>query len=123
MRVRERVSPRLEIAEIADRAVKGGGPALLFENVEGSAMPVAINVFGSRRRMLRALGIGSWEEWDARLDFFLDPKPPDGILDKLKAIPRVTELAGVFPKTVADGAVPGGRRDRRRRRSRRRSPC
>ncbi len=104
VRVRTRVSPRLEIAEIADRAVKAGGPALLFENVEGSALPVAINTFGSRRRMRMALGIESWEEWDARLDFFLDPKPPEGILGKLRAIPRVTELAAVFPKTVRGGA-------------------
>jgi len=104
VRVRERVSARLEISEIADRAVKGGGPALLFENVEGSALPVAINVFGSRRRMRRALEIADWSEWDARLEFFLDPKPPEGILDKLRAIPKVTELAGVFPKTVKAGA-------------------
>ena len=104
VRVRERVSPRLEIAEIADRTVKAGGPALLFENVEGSSIPVAINTFGSRRRMRMALDIASWDEWDARLDFFLDPKPPDGILGKLRAIPRVTELAAVFPKTVRSGA-------------------
>jgi 4-hydroxy-3-polyprenylbenzoate decarboxylase len=103
-RVGQRVSPRLEIAEIADRAVKAGGPALLFENVEGSAFPVLINAFGSRRRMRRALEIGSWEEWDARLDFFLDPKPPEGLLDKLRAIPKVTELASVFPKTVRNGS-------------------
>ena len=57
VRVRREVSPRLEIAEIADRAVKGDGPALLFENVTGSTMPVAINLFASRRRTLRALGI------------------------------------------------------------------
>ncbi len=104
VRIRERVSPRLEISEIADRAVKTGGPALLFENVEGSAFPVAINTFASRRRMLKALELSSWEEWDARLEFFLDPKPPEGILEKLKAIPRVTELAAVFPKTVRGGA-------------------
>ncbi len=104
VRVREPVSPKLEITEIADRSVKGGGPALLFESVRGSAMPVAINLFASRRRMLRALEISSYEEWDARLDFFLDPKPPEGILGKLKALPRVTELAAVFPKTVRSGA-------------------
>ncbi len=104
VRVRERVSPRLEIAEIADRAVKGGGPALLFENVDGSAMPVAINLFASRRRMLRALEIGGWEDWNGRLEFFLDPKPPEGLLGKLQALPKVTELAGVFPKTVRSGA-------------------
>ena len=100
VRVRREVSPRLEIAEIADRAVKGDGPALLFENVSGSAMPVAINLFASRRRTLRALGIGSWEEWDERLEPLLDPKPPEGLVEKLKAIPKLTDLASVFPKTV-----------------------
>ncbi len=100
VRVKQEVSPRLEIAEISDRAVKGGGPALLFENVAGSSMPVAINVFASRRRMLEALDISSYEEWNERLEFFLDPKPPEGLLEKLKAIPKVTELAAVFPKTV-----------------------
>ncbi len=100
VRVRREVSPLLEIAEIADRAVKGEGPALLFENVSGATMPVAINLFASRRRMLAALQISSYEEWNERLEFFLDPKPPEGLLEKLKAIPRVTELAAVFPKTV-----------------------
>jgi 4-hydroxy-3-polyprenylbenzoate decarboxylase len=102
-RVRAPVSPRLEISEIADRAVKGGGPALLFESVAGSRFPVAINAFASRERMKKALGIASWEEWDERLDFFLDPRPPEGLLDKLRALPRVTELAAVFPKTVRSG--------------------
>jgi 4-hydroxy-3-polyprenylbenzoate decarboxylase len=104
VRVRQEVSPRWEIAEIADRSIKGGGPALLFERVAGSAIPVAINVFASPERMLRALGLSSYAEWDERLEFFLDPKPPEGLLEKLKAIPRVTELAAVFPKTVRSGA-------------------
>ncbi len=103
VRIGTPVSPRLEIAEIADRAVKAGGPALLFENVEGFSVPVAINVFASQRRMLEALDLRSWAEWEERLEFFLDPKAPDGFLDKLKAIPRVTELASVFPKTVRSG--------------------
>ncbi len=103
LRIARPVSPNLEIAEIADRAVKVGGPALLFENVSGSSVPVAINLFASRRRMLEALEIGSWEEWEKRLEFFLDPRAPEGIFDKLKAIPRVTELASVFPKTVRSG--------------------
>jgi 4-hydroxy-3-polyprenylbenzoate decarboxylase len=103
VRVRSEVSPILEIAEVADRAVKGGGPALLFEKPTGSSIPVAINLFASERRMLRALDIGSYAEWEERLDFFLDPKPPDGLLDKLKALPRIGELAQVFPKTVRSG--------------------
>jgi 4-hydroxy-3-polyprenylbenzoate decarboxylase len=103
VRVRREVSPRLEIAEIADRAVKGDGPALLFENVTGSSIPVAINLFAARRRTLRAIGIGSWEEWDARLEPLLDPKPPEGFVEKLKSIPKLTDLAQVFPKTVRSG--------------------
>src|SRR6266542_4001114 len=113
VRVRREVSPLLEIAEIADRAVKGEGPALLFENVSGATMPVAINLFASRRRMLAALQISSYEEWNERLEFFLDPKPPEGLIEKLKAIPRVTELAAVFPKTVRSApARPEAMRDR-----------
>ncbi len=100
VRVSREVSPILEIAEIADRAVKGGGPALLFENVSGSTLPVAINLFASRRRMLAALQLSSYEEWDQRLEFLLDPAPPEGLIEKLKAIPKLTELAAVFPKTV-----------------------
>jgi 4-hydroxy-3-polyprenylbenzoate decarboxylase len=103
VRIRRPVSPRLEIAEIADRSVKGDGPALLFENVSGSAMPVAINVFASRRRMLAALGLSRYEEWDARLEPLLDPRPPEGLLEKLKTIPKVTEFAQIFPKTVRSG--------------------
>ena len=75
-RVKPRVSPVLEIAEICDRvcktpaphgncerdknpAAKLGGKALLFENVEGSDIPVAINTFGSYWRVNRALGTES----------------------------------------------------------------
>jgi 4-hydroxy-3-polyprenylbenzoate decarboxylase len=104
VRVRREVSPRLEIAEIADRSVKGDGPALLFENVAGSSMPVAINLFASQRRMLRALGLSSFEEWDSRLEPLLDPRPPEGLLEKLKTIPKLTELAQIFPKTVRSAA-------------------
>jgi len=45
-RVKVPVDPELEITEIADRVVKAGGPALLFEQVRGYGMPVLINAFG-----------------------------------------------------------------------------
>ncbi|HKD10673.1 MAG TPA: menaquinone biosynthesis decarboxylase, partial [Thermoanaerobaculia bacterium] len=102
-RIAPEVSPRLEISEIADRSVKTGGPGLFFERVAGSAFPVAINLFASKLRMLRALELSSYAEWDERLEFFLDPRPPEGLVEKIKAIPRVTELASVFPKTVGSG--------------------
>ena len=54
LRIKESVSPILEITKITDRVSKqpGGGKALLFENVEGSSMPVLINAFGSTKRMI-----------------------------------------------------------------------
>ncbi len=53
------VDPKLEITEFADRSVKNGGPALLFENPKGSKMPVLINSFASMRRMEIALQVDS----------------------------------------------------------------
>ena len=46
VRVKAQVDPHLEITEIVDRVVRAGGPALLFENVKGSKLPLAMNVFG-----------------------------------------------------------------------------
>jgi 4-hydroxy-3-polyprenylbenzoate decarboxylase len=104
VRIRERVSPRLEITEITDRVSKNIGPALLFENVEGSDMPVAINLMGSPTRMKMALEIDSYEDWTRRLDVFLEPRIPTGIVDKIKMLPALGELANVFPKHV--GSAP-----------------
>jgi 4-hydroxy-3-polyprenylbenzoate decarboxylase len=56
-RVRVEVDPRFEIAEIAQRMVREEGPALLFENVKGSRYPLAINFFGTFKRIERALGM------------------------------------------------------------------
>ena len=55
-RVTAEVDPELEITEIATRVVRNEGPALLFEKVKGSPYPLAINVFGSARRIELALG-------------------------------------------------------------------
>jgi 4-hydroxy-3-polyprenylbenzoate decarboxylase len=57
VRIKTEVDPILEITEITDRLSKKGGPALLFEKVKGSQMPVAINLFGSYQRMAWALGL------------------------------------------------------------------
>ena len=104
-RIGTKVSAELEITEIADRVVKRQGPALLFENVDGSSMPVAINLFGSVARVMRALEIASWDEWTERVNFFLEPKMPTSLLDKVRTLPKLAEVAGIFPKTVKDGPV------------------
>lgn len=61
------VDPHLEITEFADRSVKTGGPALLFENPKGSKVPLLINGFASMRRMEIALGVDSVDEVAGRI--------------------------------------------------------
>ncbi|MCZ6489212.1 MAG: UbiD family decarboxylase, partial [Acidobacteria bacterium] len=102
-RIQTEVDPILEISEIADRVSKNGGPALLFENVKGSSMPVLINAFGSPRRMELALGVESLDEISDRIREHLNTKPPEGLLDKLKMLPRMAEIGAFFPKHVKDG--------------------
>ncbi len=99
------VDPVLEITEFADRAVKQNGPALLFQKPRGSEIPVLINAFASRRRMELALEVGSLEEVAARLQELLALEAPQGLLGKLKMLPRLAELGSFFPKLVSDGPV------------------
>ena len=63
-RIKTPVDPYLEITEVSDRVMKmpGGGPALLFENPTGKNIPLAINAFGSRKRMSMALGVNDIED-------------------------------------------------------------
>ena len=106
VRVREPVACRLEIAEIADRCMKspGGGPALLFEQPllddgRPSAFPVAINLFGSLRRMSLALGVERLDQIADRISELLELKVPDGLLGKLALLPRLAEVAKFPPRT------------------------
>ena len=103
-RVRAEVSAHLEIAEIASRLVAEGGPAALFENVSGHTMPVLVGAFASMQRMAWALGAESVDDVAARLaDLVRPPAAGGGILDKLKAAPRLVRLAAAAPKTVRHG--------------------
>ena len=102
-RIKVEVDPVLEIAEFADRAVKGGGPALLFERPKGSQIPVLINAFASMRKMEIALQVKSVEEVAARIVEFLEMRMPEGIIGKLKMLPKLAEMGAFFPKVVARG--------------------
>ncbi|MBI3896475.1 MAG: menaquinone biosynthesis decarboxylase [Acidobacteria bacterium] len=104
-RIGVEVDPILEITEITDRVSKRGGPALLFENVKGSRIPVLINAFGSQRRMEIALGVGSVEDIAQRIRELIQMKPPEGLIEKLKMIPRLAEIGSFIPKEVKDGPV------------------
>ncbi len=57
-RVSREIDPVLEISALAQRAVRAGGPALLFEHVKGSRHPLLINTYATRQRMSWALGVG-----------------------------------------------------------------
>ena len=56
-RVREKVSPVLEMTALSDRVLRAGGPALLFESPAGHSTPALTNLFGTTRRV--ALGMGT----------------------------------------------------------------
>src|SRR3954471_10799148 len=90
-RVSIEVDPYLEITEFADRSVKNGGPALLFENPKGSKVPVLINSFASMRRMEIALEVDSVDNVAKRISEYLEMRMPEGLLGKLKMLPKLAE--------------------------------
>jgi 4-hydroxy-3-polyprenylbenzoate decarboxylase len=96
--------PVLEIAEFADRSVKSGGPALLFEKPKGHDIPVLINAFASMRRMEIALEVGSVEQVARRIVDLLEMRAPEGLMGKLKMLPKLAEMGSFFPRTVSAGA-------------------
>ena len=102
-RVTVEVDPVLEITEFADRSVKRGGPALLFEKPKGSDIPVLINAFASDRRMELALEVDSVETIAQRIAEYLQMRMPEGILNKLKMLPVLAEVGAFFPKIVSGG--------------------
>jgi 4-hydroxy-3-polyprenylbenzoate decarboxylase len=102
--VEEPVSPDLEICAVADRVSKspGGGPALLFARPAGFDIPVAINLFGSMKRICLALGVKSLDDLAREIEDLTTPKVPGGMLDALKMLPIVNRLRDLMPKTVND---------------------
>lgn len=100
-RVSAEVDPFLEITEITDRVSKKIGPALLFENVKGSDYPLLINAYGSYKRMEMALNCNSFDEIGSRIENLLKITPPAGILDKLKMLFTLKEIASYAPKKVS----------------------
>ena len=103
-RITVEVDPVLEITEIAERAVRAGGPALLFEKPKGSRVPLLINALGSERRINLALEVKEVGEIADRIRGMLDFQSPQGLFDKIKMLPKLAELGSFFPKTVRGGA-------------------
>ncbi|HCE76314.1 MAG TPA: menaquinone biosynthesis decarboxylase [Dehalococcoidia bacterium] len=99
------VNRDLEISEITDRAVKSGGPALYFRNVEGFSIPIVTNLFGTHQRMAWALGVESSEELTQKVRDILGivKTPPESLFDKLKILKDMADLAKTQPKTISSG--------------------
>jgi 4-hydroxy-3-polyprenylbenzoate decarboxylase len=119
-RISARVDPKLEIAAICDRVCKTpaphghqeldksaaaglGGKALLFENVAGSEMPVAINTFGSYWRVNQALGTDSLADLAERVQALVKPEIPTTLIEKMKKLPDLLKLGTFPPKSVRSG--------------------
>jgi 4-hydroxy-3-polyprenylbenzoate decarboxylase len=101
IRIKSFVDPHLEMAEITDRISKtpGGGKALLFENT-GYAFPVIMNAYGSEKRMCMALGVEHLDDTAREIEnlFKLLSTPKEGIVDKLKLLPKLGQFASWMPK-------------------------
>jgi 4-hydroxy-3-polyprenylbenzoate decarboxylase len=102
-RITVEVDPILEIAEINDRIVKKGGPALLFERPKGSRFPCVVNLFGSFERMKLALEVRDLDEIGRRALEFLEPEIPTNIIEKLKMLPKLKRLSDFLPRYVKSG--------------------
>jgi 4-hydroxy-3-polyprenylbenzoate decarboxylase len=103
-RITVEVDPYLEMTEIADRVLRAGGPALLFENPKGHRTPVLANLFGTVKRV--ALGMG--EEDPARLReigkllaYLKEPEPPKGLRDAWEKLPILKQVLNMAPKVVS----------------------
>ncbi len=109
VRVSAEVDPYLEIAEIADRASKAHGPALLFTRPQrplgaaGPAPSVLMNQFGSYRRLELALG-APLDELAARIAGLVELQVPRSLIGKVKALGQLRELASYGPRIVKKAA-------------------
>src|SRR5215510_9811909 len=101
LRIKTFVDPKLEMAEITDRMSKqpDGGKALLFENT-GYEFPVLMNAYGSEKRMCMALGVEHLDDVAKQIEelFKLLASPKEGIIDKLKLLPKLNQFASWMPK-------------------------
>lgn len=105
-RVTVEVDPYLEMTEIADRTLKAGGPALLFENVKGHSMPVLANLFGTPDRVAKGMGqesLGALRDVGKLLAYLKEPEPPAGFKDALSKLPLLKKVLSMAPKVRSNG--------------------
>jgi 4-hydroxy-3-polyprenylbenzoate decarboxylase len=102
-RISVEVDPYLEITEICDRTLKRQGPALLFENVKNSPVPVLANLFGTPERVAMGMGedsIDALREIGKLLAFLKEPDPPKGLKDAWEKMPVFKQVLNMAPKEI-----------------------
>ncbi len=102
-RISTEVDPYLEITEIADRTLRAGGPALLFENPKGSNIPLLANLFGTPERVALGMGEESVEalrEVGKLLAYLKEPEPPKGLKDAMQKLPLFKKVLHMSPKVM-----------------------
>jgi 4-hydroxy-3-polyprenylbenzoate decarboxylase len=103
-RISVEVDPYLEITEICDRTLRAEGPALLFENVKGSKVPVLGNLFGTPRRVALGMGadsVSALKEIGELLAFLKEPEPPKGFRDAWEKLPIFKQVLNMAPKVIS----------------------
>ncbi len=104
LRVTVPVSPHLEMTALADRVLRAGGPALLFEQPTGHTMPVLANLFGTPRRVARAMGVAdlrALRPFGELLASLKEPEPPRGLKDMLGLGGLLKTLWHMAPREVS----------------------
>ncbi len=108
-RVKALVDPDLEIAEISNRLLQAGGPALIFENVKGSSIPVVVNLLGTVERVCWAMDMqeqSELEELGVRLGKLQSPKPPKKISQAIDFGKILFDVVKSRPQKVLFGTAP-----------------
>ena len=106
-RIAAEVSPRLEMTEIADRVLRAGGPALLFEHPTGQRIPVLANLFGTVERVAAAMGVagaGALREMGKLLAYLREPEPPKGLGELWEKFPLFKQVLNMAPRERSSGA-------------------
>ncbi|MBD3610462.1 MAG: UbiD family decarboxylase, partial [Gammaproteobacteria bacterium] len=104
VRITQEIDPYLEMTEIADRTLRAGGPALLFENPKGSNIPVLANLFGTPERVALGMGeesVDALREVGKLLAFLKEPEPPKGMKDAWEKLPVFKQVLNMAPKEVS----------------------
>lgn len=98
------ISTELEMTEIADRTLRMGGPALLFEKPIGYDVPVLANLFGTPERVALGMGqesVSALRDVGELLAYLKEPEPPKGLKDLWDKVPVFKQVLNMPAKEVS----------------------